>query len=127
LQKAVEENSDWRLDKIFEEGSVQAVQGIPEDIKSIFRTSLKIPWNYHIEHQAAFQKYTDNAVSKTINMPTDATLSDVESAFIAAWKSHCKEIPQHNPDGSSTTLPLTFTTCPYCFVIATNFTGSNLP
>ena len=53
------------------------------------RTSGEISWEWHVKHQAAFQKFTDLAVSKTINMPNDATVDDVMSAYIAMWRSGC--------------------------------------
>jgi len=55
-------------------------------------TTHEIHWSWHIKHQAAFQKYTDLAVSKTINMPESATHEDILSAYVAAWKSGCKGI-----------------------------------
>lgn len=56
------------------------------------KTALEIDWSWHVLHQAAFQKYTDLAVSKTINMPNNATVEDVRDAYIAAWKSGCKGV-----------------------------------
>ncbi|MGZ3861670.1 MAG: adenosylcobalamin-dependent ribonucleoside-diphosphate reductase [Bacteroidia bacterium] len=65
---------------------------LPEDVKKIFKTSLEIEPLWHIRHQVAFQKYTDNAVSKTINMPAEATISDVSDAYMFAWKQKAKGI-----------------------------------
>lgn len=52
----------------------------------------QIPWEWHIKHQAAFQKYTDLAVSKTINMPESVMVEDIRKAFTYAWESRCKGI-----------------------------------
>lgn len=56
------------------------------------KTSMEIPWPWHIEHQAAFQKYTDLAVSKTINMPHEVTVDDIYNAYQYAWRSGCSGV-----------------------------------
>ena len=56
------------------------------------KTAHEIDWSWHVKHQAAFQMYTDLAVSKTINMPNSATIEDVKNAYILAWKSNCKGV-----------------------------------
>ncbi|MFD0863800.1 adenosylcobalamin-dependent ribonucleoside-diphosphate reductase [Sungkyunkwania multivorans] len=73
-------------------GSIQHIKTIPNDMKELFKTSLEIPWEYHLKHQLAFQKYTDNAVSKTINLPTSATIDEVSTIFWTAWKYKLKGI-----------------------------------
>jgi ribonucleoside-diphosphate reductase alpha chain len=77
---------------IMETGSVNSLKFIPESVKSIFRTSLEIPWKYHLLHQKAFQKHTDNAVSKTINLSENATVEDISQIFMWAWKYKLKGI-----------------------------------
>ena len=80
------------LEEIAKTGSVQKIDGVPEDVKKIFVTALDIAPEWHVQMQAAFQKYTDNAVSKTVNMPNEATVEDVRRVFELAWKLKCKGI-----------------------------------
>jgi len=65
---------------------------ITEEDAAIFKTAGEIHWMNHIKMQAAFQKYTDNAISKTINMPEDSTIEDVMKAYIYAWESKLKSV-----------------------------------
>ncbi len=73
-------------------GSVQDIDGVPGDVKRIFVTALDISPEWHVRMQAAFQKYTDNAVSKTVNLQSDATWGDVKKVFLLAYKLKCKGI-----------------------------------
>ena len=73
-------------------GSVRKIPGVPDDVKRIFVTALDISPAWHVRMQAAFQKYTDNAVSKTVNLPNDATLRDVRDAYLLAYELKCKGI-----------------------------------
>jgi ribonucleoside-diphosphate reductase alpha chain len=78
--------------EIAKTGSIQDINGIPEDLKRLFVTTFDITPAWHVRIQAAFQKYTDNAVSKTINFKHDATVDDVKKAFMLAYKLGCKGI-----------------------------------
>ncbi len=80
------------MKKIAEEGNVQKFEEIPDDVKRLFRTALEISPEYHIKMQSVFQKYTHNAVSKTINFPHSATLDDVRKAYMSAYQTGCKGI-----------------------------------
>jgi len=80
------------LEEIARNGSVQGIEGVPEDVKRVFVTALDISPEWHVRMQAAFQKYTDNAVSKTVNLPHDATVEDVEKVFWLAYRLKCKGI-----------------------------------
>jgi ribonucleoside-diphosphate reductase alpha chain len=80
------------LEKIAKFGSIQEIKEIPKDIRRIFVTALDIKSEWHIRIQAAFQKYVDNAVSKTINLPKNATKNDVKKNFELAYKLKCKGI-----------------------------------
>ena len=73
-------------------GSVQDIKSIPSDVKRVFVTALDIAPEWHVRLQAAFQKYTDNAVSKTVNLPADATWEDVKKVFLLAYNLKCKGI-----------------------------------
>jgi ribonucleoside-diphosphate reductase alpha chain len=80
------------MERVALKGSIQDFPSVPENLKRIFLTALDIPFQWHIEMQAAFQKYTDNAVSKTINLPQEATVEDVTKAYLMAYERKCKGI-----------------------------------
>lgn len=80
------------INGILKYGTIQHIKQVPEKVKRIFVTAHEINPVWHVKMQAAFQKYTDNAVSKTINLPNKATVEDVEEAFMFAWKLGCKGI-----------------------------------
>lgn len=80
------------LEEVAKTGSVQKVDGIPSDVRRIFVTALDISPEWHVRMQAAFQKYTDNAVSKTVNMPHEASVEDVRRVFELAWSLKCKGV-----------------------------------
>jgi len=82
--------------KLFEEiartGSVQKIDGVPDDVKQLFVTALDIEPVWHIRMQAVFQKNTDNAVSKTVNLPNNAKPEDVKEIYDLAWELKCKGV-----------------------------------
>ncbi len=80
------------MQKVYERGSINGIKSIPPKIRHIFRNALEIPYQEHIEMQAAFQEHTDNAVSKTINMPKKASKKDVAKAFLLAYNKGVKGI-----------------------------------
>jgi len=80
------------LEQIAKTGSVQKIDKVPDDVKRLFVTALDIEPEWHVRMQAAFQKYTDNAVSKTVNLPTDSTADDVRRIYDMAFKLKCKGV-----------------------------------
>jgi ribonucleoside-diphosphate reductase alpha chain len=84
--------SDELKDKVAEHGAVREIEELPEDLRKVFGTAHEIDYEWHIKTQAAFQKYTDNAVSKTINLKSTATIEDIKYAYLQAWKTNCKGI-----------------------------------
>ena len=85
--------SEELIEKIVKNGGIlKGIDEIPEELKSLFITALEIDPEWHIRIQAAFQKYTDNAVSKTINLPEDATVDDVRKAYLKSYSLGTKGI-----------------------------------
>lgn len=80
------------LEEIARTGSVQHIDGVPDDVKELFPTALDIEPKWHVRMQAVFQKHTDNAVSKTVNLPQSATVDDVRECYDLAWELKCKGI-----------------------------------
>lgn len=85
--------------KLNEGGHLQDIAGIPDRAKRVFVTAHEIPVEAHVRMQAAFQEWTDNAVSKTINMPNEATVDDVKQTYQLAYQLKCKGITIYR-DGS---------------------------
>ena len=99
--------SDELMDEIAQKGSIKDIDGIPKEVKEIFVTAHDISPEWHIRMQAAFQKYTDNAVSKTVNLPKDATPDDVRKIYDLAHQLDCKGVTIYR-DGSKEEQVLSF-------------------
>jgi ribonucleoside-diphosphate reductase alpha chain len=91
--------SDELMKKIAETGSARHTDGLPPDVQQVFATAHDITPEWHIKLQAAFQKSTDNAVSKTVNFPNEATIEDVENVYRMAFRTGCKGVTIYR-DGS---------------------------
>jgi ribonucleoside-diphosphate reductase alpha chain len=102
FEKVAKERGFWSRDlmeRIADEGSLHGFDEIPDDVKTIFTTAHDISPMEHVAMQAAFQKHVDNAVSKTVNFPQDASPKDVEDVYMFAYKLGCKGVTVYR-DGS---------------------------
>jgi ribonucleoside-diphosphate reductase alpha chain len=81
--------SDALMEEIAKRGTLHGIPGVPEEAERVFKTSHDIAFEWHVRHQAAFQRYTDNGVSKTINLPNEASETDVANAYKLAWELGC--------------------------------------
>jgi ribonucleoside-diphosphate reductase alpha chain len=94
FEKTAKEYGIWAevKEKVAELGVVRGIDEFPQEIKDVVGTAHEMSPEWHIKMQAAFQKYTDNAVSKTINLKKTATQDDVKAAYLLAWETKCKGI-----------------------------------
>ncbi|MCA9390033.1 adenosylcobalamin-dependent ribonucleoside-diphosphate reductase [candidate division WWE3 bacterium] len=103
LEKTLKEQKLYSKNLIHEiaenGGSLHGIKEIPDEIKKIFVTTHDIDWSYHVKIQAAWQAHADNSVSKTINLPNEASVDDVRDAYMKAWKLGCKGVTIYR-DGS---------------------------
>jgi len=95
------------MDAIARKGSIRDMEEIPPDVRRVFVTALDIEPHWHVRMQAAFQKYTDNAVSKTVNLPRHATPEDVRQVYDLAYDLGCKGVTIYR-DGSKENQVLSF-------------------
>lgn len=84
--------TDELMKEIASKGTLKDLKMVPEDVRRLFVTALDISPQWHIRMQAAFQEHTDNAVSKTVNFPKDATPKDVEDVYLMAYDLGCKGV-----------------------------------
>ncbi len=77
---------------VLRKGNLQGLKQVPADVRRLYKTAHEIHYRQHIRMQAAFQRHTDNAVSKTINMGVRSTREDIEKAFLMAYNEGCKGI-----------------------------------
>ena len=95
FQKLAQEAGFYSEDlmrKIAKEGGIHNINEVPENIRRVFVTAHDIAPEWHIRMQAGFQAFTDNAVSKTVNFPHEATKEDIAKVYLLAYKSGCKGV-----------------------------------
>jgi len=95
------------MDRVARRGTLREIEEIPADVKEVFVTAHDISAEWHVKMQAAFQKYTDNAVSKTVNLSHDATPADVLKIYNTAYELGCKGVTIYR-DGSKDRQVLSF-------------------
>jgi ribonucleoside-diphosphate reductase alpha chain len=81
--------SEALMAEVAQLGSIRHAAGVDDAVKAVFKTAHDIDYVWHVRHQAAFQKHTDNGVSKTVNLPADASIEDVAGAYRLAWELGC--------------------------------------
>jgi len=97
--------SDKLMDLVAQKGSIQKIDHLPEDLKRIFVTAMEIEAEWHLKMQAAFQRHTDNAVSKTVNLLSSATMEDIYNIYWMAYEQGCKGVTVYR-DGCKATQVL---------------------
>lgn len=81
--------SEALMERVMQHGSIRDFEELPADLREVFVTAHEIEPDWHVRMQGAFQKYTDNGVSKTVNLPHDATRQDIEAAYLLAYDVGC--------------------------------------
>lgn len=92
------------LKEVISSGTCAQVKELPEKIRELFKTALEISPDWHLRHQIAFQKFTDNAVSKTVNLPLESTPEQVDQLYRNAWKFGAKGITVYRNDSGDEQL-----------------------
>jgi len=90
--KETESHSKKLMEEVALKGSVAHMELVPENVRRVFVTAHDITPEWHVKMQAAFQKYTDNAVSKTVNLPKEATPEDIRRIYWLAYELGCKGV-----------------------------------
>ncbi|BBD09561.1 vitamin B12-dependent ribonucleotide reductase [Desulfovibrio ferrophilus] len=97
--------SDKLMDEVAQKGSINKIEHLPDDLKRVYVTAMEIEPEWHLKMQAAFQRHTDNAVSKTVNLPNSASKEDIYNIYWMAYEQGCKGVTVYR-DGSKSTQVL---------------------
>ncbi|HIU17196.1 MAG TPA: vitamin B12-dependent ribonucleotide reductase [Candidatus Avidesulfovibrio excrementigallinarum] len=95
-----------RMARVAERGSIRGMDDLPPELRRVFVTAMDIDPIWHLRMQAAFQRFTDNAVSKTVNLPHSATEEDIRSVYLTAYREGCKGVTVYR-DGCKASQVLT--------------------
>ncbi len=90
--RAADCHSPKLMDAVAEKGTVREFDFLPEELRRVFVTAMDIEPYWHLRMQAAFQKFTDNAVSKTVNLPNSASVDDIRNIYWQAYQLGCKGV-----------------------------------
>ena len=95
FEQALKDNnsySDTLMEAVAAKGSIKDMDYLPESMRKVFITAMDIEPVWHLRMQAAFQEYTDNAVSKTVNLPNSASIDDIRNIYWMAYQLGCKGV-----------------------------------
>ncbi len=95
FEQALKDNnsySDTLMEAVAAKGSIKGMDYLPESMRKVFITAMDIEPVWHLRMQAAFQEYTDNAVSKTVNLPNSASIDDIRNIYWVAYQLGCKGV-----------------------------------
>ncbi len=115
------------LQEILGRESIQGISSIPEQMRKLFVTAFDVSPEWHVRVQAAFQKYVDNAVSKTINLPASATQDDVREIFTLSYRLGCKGITVFRTGTRGRQVLDLNIWCPSCIIAREEATKTAVP
>ena len=95
FEQALRDSESWSkalMQDVAEKGTVRDMEHVPDEIRRVFVTAMDVKPIWHLKMQAAFQKHTDNAVSKTVNLPNEATVEDIREIYRSAYEYGCKGV-----------------------------------